>query len=230
MLNIEWAKIFACLPDTVEVLGKLCMLGGEHIDLTVIALLESVSVAVLATIYSLLMGLFFAAFMARNLVRNPVIPAILSAWFALVRAVPTVVWVLLALVGVGFGPTPGIVGLCLHATAFFAKVFTQAFEEVSASALEALSATGASRTQIFFSAVLPCALTQLIAWGSLRLETNVRESTILGMVGAGGIGYIITASMSAYDFGRAGTAIFLMLVFSVLLEQGLTRLKKGVRV
>jgi phosphonate transport system permease protein len=136
------------------------------------------------------------------------------------------VWVLLALVCLGFGPAPGIVGLSLHAIAFFARAFRQTFEEVPQEAIESLQAAGANRVQIFFGAMLPASLTQLIAWGSLRFEINFSESAILGMVGAGGVGYTILATMTGYQYGRAGLAILLVFIFAYIVEITFAAIKR----
>jgi phosphonate transport system permease protein len=217
-LQIDWIKLASRIGDLFSVFTDLAKFNFANIELVLLAFADSVTVTILATLYSLVMGLFIAAFMARNITPSKKLAAALSAFHTFLRAVPTPVWVLLALVCLGFGPAPGIVGLSVHATAFFARAFAQAFEEVPLDIIEALQATGANRIQIFFSAVLPASLTALIAWGALRFEHNFSESAILGMVGGGGIGYLIAASISGYNFGRAGFAIFLVFLFAYSLE------------
>jgi phosphonate transport system permease protein len=142
------------------------------------------------------------------------------------RAVPTLVWVLLALVCLGMGPVAGIAGLSIHSIAFFSKAFAQSFEDVPAETIEALEVTGASKLQIFVSAILPSALSQMVAWTGLRFETNFKESAILGMVGAGGIGWAITSNLGAYNFGAAGLAILLVFVYAYFIEMLFTQIKK----
>ncbi len=170
------------------------------------------------------------AFMARNITPSRKLAAALSAYNSFIRAVPTPVWVLLALACIGFGPAPGIIGLSFHAAAFFARAFAQSFEEVPQDIIEALQATGAGRIQIFFSAVLPASITALIAWGAMRFEINFAESAILGMVGGGGIGYSIAASMTGYHFGRAGLAILMVFVFAYSLELTFTAIKRRMKI
>jgi phosphonate transport system permease protein len=228
-LGIDWAKMISRVPDMLETMGKLAMLDLAKFDLTLNAFLETVTVTLLATVYSLLLGLAAGAVMARNLMRGRVLPAALSAFFSFLRAVPTPVWVLLALVCLGFGPAPGIVGLSVHATAFFARAFKQVFEEVPRDTVESLEAAGANRMQIFFGAMLPASLTQLIAWGSLRFEINFSESAILGMVGAGGVGYTIMAAMSGYEEGRAGAAILLVFLFAYAIEIVFATIKRKIK-
>jgi len=229
-LNIQWMKIVDRAPKLGEVVNKMFTLDLDRFGFTATAFAETVSVTVLATIYSMFIGILFGALAARNITPYKWLPAALSGFFSFVRAVPTTIWVLLMLVCLGFGPAPGIAGLMFHAIAFFAYVFAQCFEEVPDSTIEALKAAGATRLQIFFGAILPASLSPVIAWVALRFEINFGESTILGMVGAGGIGYTIMASMSGYKFGRAGIAVVMVFAFAYVLELVMTKIRKGLKV
>ena len=142
------------------------------------------------------------------------------------RAVPTPVWVLLMLVCLGMGPEAGVAGLCVHTTAFFTKSFAQSFESIPEETIEALEVTGASRLSIFWNAILPAAFSQIVAWAGMRLETNFSECAILGMVGAGGIGYVISNSLQGYDYGTAGVAILLVFLIAYAIERLFVSIKK----
>ncbi|WP_211237018.1 PhnE/PtxC family ABC transporter permease [Aneurinibacillus terranovensis] len=229
-LDINWVTLASRLGNLVGVFADLAKFNFSNIGTVFIAFAESVAVTILATLYSLIMGLVMGAFMAKNITPSNKLAVALSALHSFVRAVPTPVWVLLFLACLGFGPAPGIVGLSLHATAFFARAFTQAFEEVSTDTIEALRATGATRIQIFFSAILPASLTALIAWGAMRFEINFSESSILGMVGGGGIGYSIAASMTGYNLGRAGVSILMVFLFAYSLELIFTAMKRRMKI
>lgn len=130
------------------------------------------------------------------------------------------------LVCVGFGPDAGIIGICIFSTSFFARSFAQCFEEVPQETLEALQAIGAGRVKIFFSAVLPSALTGLIAWTSISFESNFEASSVLGTVGAGGIGYVISNSFGRYAYGQAIVAIGMVLLFTYAMEMLFTFVKE----
>jgi phosphonate transport system permease protein len=109
-------------------------------------------------------------------------------------------------------------------------VFAQLFEEVPDEVIEALRATGANRIQVFFGAVFPSSFSGIVAWTSLRFETNYQEATILGMVGAGGIGYTIMAAMNSYRFGRAGLAVVIVFTFAIGIELLTTFIKRRVKI
>ena len=161
--------------------------------------METISIAVLSLLYSLLLGIVFGMLAARNVFHVPMLSTLTQSFFTFLRAVPTPVWVLLMLVCLGMGPEAGVAGLCVHTTAFFTKSFAQSFESIPDETIEALEATGTGRLSIFFNAVLPASLSQIVAWAGMRLETNFSECAILGMVGAGGIGYVIFNSLQGYD-------------------------------
>lgn len=225
-LQIDWIKMFSRIPDIGKVFFDLAHLDFTNIDLIFSSLIETISIAVLSLLYSLILGILFGMLAARNVFRIPLLSVLTQSFFTFLRAVPTPVWVLLMLVCLGMGPEAGVAGLCVHTTAFFTKSFAQSFESIPDETIEALEATGTSRISIFTNAILPAALSQIIAWAGMRLETNFSECAILGMVGAGGIGYVISNSLQGYDYGTAGVAILLVFLVAYGIERIFVKIKK----
>lgn len=225
-LDIDWLKMASRIPDVGVVFWNLAHLDFANIDLVFSSLLETISIAVLSLLYSLVLGIVFGMLAARNVFRIPVLSMLTQSFFTFLRAVPTPVWVLLMLVCLGMGPEAGVAGLCVHTTAFFTKSFAQSFESIPDETLEALEVTGAGRLSIFTNAILPTALSQIVAWVGMRLETNFSECAILGMVGAGGIGYVISTSLQGYDYGTAGVAILLVFFVAYGIERIFVKIKK----
>lgn len=225
-LQIDWLKLASRVPDIGEVFWELAHLDFANMDLIWSSLIETISIAVLSLLYSLLLGIVFGMLAARNVFRIPVLSVVTQSFFTFLRAVPTPVWVLLMLVCLGMGPEAGVAGLCVHTTAFFTKSFAQSFESIPDETIEALEVTGAGRLSIFCNAVLPAALSQIVAWSGMRLETNFSECAILGMVGAGGIGYVISNSLQGYDYGTAGVAILLVFLVAYAIERMFVKIKK----
>lgn len=225
-LEIDWGKMASRIPDVGEVFWDLAHLDFSNMDLVFSSLIETVSIAVLSLLYSLVLGILFGMLAAKNVFRIPALSVITRSFFTFLRAVPTPVWVLLMLVCLGMGPEAGVAGLCVHTTAFFTKSFAQSFESIPDETIEALEVTGASRLSIFTNAILPAALSQLVAWAGMRLETNFSECAILGMVGAGGIGYVISNSLQGYDYGTAGIAILLVFLVAYCIERVFVHIKK----
>lgn len=229
LLNLDWAKVASRIPKFADVVYQMLHFSTERFSITLTTLMETITVTILATIYGMAAGLAAGALGARNITPWKPLSVILQSFFALLRSVPTVVWVLLVLACLGFGPAAGIVGLSFHVVAFFGKVFAQAFEEVPEETIEALRATGANRIQVFFGAILPSSFTALIAWTALRFEINFSEASILGMVGAGGVGYTIMAAMNGYKLGRAGLAVLLIFLFAYMVEALSTAVKQKIK-
>ena len=227
-LNLDWAKMVSRLPKVGTIFWQLIHLRFAKMDLILSSLLETISISVLSLLYSAVLGLLFAMLAAKNVFHMPLLSVAMQSFFTFLRAVPTPVWVLLMMVCLGMGPQSGTAGLCVHTTAFFVKSFSQSFESVPEDTIEALEATGASRLSIFNHAILPSSFSQLVAWIGMRLETNFAECAILGMVGAGGIGYVISTSLQGYDYGTAGTAILLVFAIAYTMERIFVRIKKKI--
>ena len=225
-LEINWVKMLSRVPDIGVVFWDLAHLDFSNMDLIFSSLVETISIAVLSLLYSLILGIIFGMFAARNIFRIPALSVVTQSFFTFLRAVPTPVWVLLMLVCLGMGPEAGVAGLCVHTTAFFTKSFAQSFESIPDETIEALEVTGAGRLSIFCNAILPAALSQIVAWAGMRLETTFSECAILGMVGAGGIGYVISNSLQGYDYGTAGVAILLVFLVAYCIERVFVRIKK----
>ena len=229
-LHLDWAKIVSRIPKLEQVFYQMTQFSIERFHLTLLTLTETITVSLLALIYGMILGLVLGALAARNITPWQPLSIALKCFFAFIRAVPTPVWVLLVLASMGFGMASGIMGLGFHVVAFFGRVFAQIFEEVPEETIEALKATGAGRIQVFFGAVFPSSFSSIIAWTALRFETNYSEAAILGMVGAGGVGYTIMAAMNSYKLGRAGLAVLIVFIFALGIELLTTCIKRKVRI
>ncbi|MDD4849723.1 MAG: ABC transporter permease subunit [Gemmiger sp.] len=228
-LQIDWLRLASRIPDIGSIFWKLLHFDLSRLDLIGEALLETLSITVLSTLYSLVLGLLFGMLAADNIFRVRWFSRLLKSFFTFLRAVPTPVWVLLMMVCLGMGASAGIAGLCVHTTAFFTKSFAESFESIPDETLEALEATGVGRLGIFLNAVLPSTLAQIIAWTGMRLEVNFSECAILGMVGAGGIGFVISSCIQGYEYGTAGVAIFLVFLIAYGIERVFVQIKKRIR-
>lgn len=227
-LHINWMRLASRIPDVGDIFWKLLHFEFANMDLIGTALLETVSITVLSTLYSIVLGLFFGMLAAENVFRHKRFSRFVQSFFTFLRAVPTPIWVLLMMVCLGMGPAAGIAGLCVHTTAFFTKSFAQSFESIPEETLEALEATGVARLGVFMNAVLPSSLAQIVAWTGMRFEINFSECAILGMVGAGGVGFVISNSIQGYDYGTAGIAIFLVFLLAYCIERIFVKVKKQI--
>lgn len=227
-LKIDWIKLFSRIPDIGEIFLELSHFDFSKMELITSSLLETLCIAVLSLLYSLALGVFFGMLASRNIMKVKGVAVFTQAFFTFLRAVPTPVWVLLMMVCLGMGPEAGVAGLCVHTTAFFTKSFSQSFEDMPKETLDALEATGTNKLSVFVNAVLPASFSQIVAWVGMRLEINFSECTVLGMVGAGGVGFVISRNLQNYEYGTAGLAIVIVFVIAYIIERLFVFVKKKI--
>ena len=187
----------------------------------------TLGLAFLSTIIGAVIAFFLSLLAATNLA--PVwISRIVRVFVAFIRAVPTVLWVLIFAIAVGLGSEAAVLGMLFHSIAYLVKAFSEAFEEVDKGIFEALRSTGASWWHIVRSGVLPSTFTYLLSWVFLRFEINFGVAVAMGAAaGAGGIGFeLFMASGFYFDLREVGFITYAILIIAFLLEVISTRLKK----
>ncbi|MFF3490555.1 phosphonate ABC transporter, permease protein PhnE [Streptomyces sp. NPDC002795] len=135
------------------------------------------------------------------------------------RAVPDVVFALIFVTAVGLGPFPGVLALMCHNIGVMGKLWAEALEDADAGPAQVLRSAGASRLQVAAHAVLPTVTPQLTGLLLYRLDVNVRASLVLGLVGAGGIGFLINQSIKLFQFDEMLTHILVVLILIVAVDR-----------
>lgn len=134
------------------------------------------------------------------------------------RAVPELVWAALLLISAGLGPLAGTLALALHTTGVLGRLFAEAIENSPQGPLVALRTQGIGSVRVFFYATLPQILPQLISYSLYRWENNIRAAAILGVVGAGGLGQLLSFHMSLFQMPKTATVLCAMLVLVALVD------------
>lgn len=176
--------------------------------------IESMQIAIMGTVLGLILSAVLGMLAAKNLSPLPGLSIFLKGLFALTRAIPALVWALLFIVAVGLGSLPGILALGVNSIGMLGKVFSETFENVDKGVLEALRSTGANDLQVFWQGVIPETIPIIVSWSVFRLDINIRYSSILGVVGAGGIGWELVRASRMLDYQAVLTVtliIFLMI-------------------
>lgn len=180
---------------------------------------ETVAMAALGTTAAVLLALPMAVLAARNVTPWPRAVAPARLLLNALRGIDSFVFALLFVAAVGLGPFAGVLGIALHTWGSAAKNFADAIENVSLEPFEAVRSTGASRGTALVYAVLPDVLPVLLSTALFWWEFNVRASTVLGVVGAGGIGQELKSSMDLLDFPRLFTIIVVIVIVVTLLDR-----------
>lgn len=180
----------------------------------------------LATVFGAFFALICSLFCAKN-ISSPKLANVIKSLIAIVRAIPTVLWVLIFAVSAGLGSIAAVIGLTFHSFAYLTKVYAEAIEEIDGGTIEALRASGANFLQIVFQAVLPASLSYMIAWTFMRFEINFTNAVAMGAAaGAGGIGYNLFMAGSFYfDLREMGILTYIVVIAVVILENVSTKIK-----
>lgn len=173
----------------------------------------------IATLGSLLAALFalpIAIIAAKNLGAPRLFSAVAQGLLDITRSIHTLVFGLVIVGIIGLGPTAGILAIAFHSTGTYGKLFAEAIESLDMGAIDAVRSVGANRIQVFRHAVLPAVLPQFVSSHLYIWEFNIRDSTILGIIGAGGLGQLITEATSLFQWGRLSTVLIVvfLLVYS----------------
>jgi len=228
--NIDLAGAVATTLSTIKATFLQPHLTYNTISGSLWALLVAFSLGALATIFGAIIALFGALLCARN-IANPKVATVVKSFVAFVRAVPTILWVLIFTVSAGLGSVAAVVGLTFHSASYLIKAFSESIEEMDGGSIEALKASGASYWQIVFQAILPASVTYMIAWTFLRFEINFANAVAVGAAaGAGGIGYDLWMAGSMYfDPHELGFITYIIVIAVIILEQVATKIKAKVR-
>ncbi len=183
------------------------------------SLLITISLAILTTLIGSFVALFLSFFAAKNL-SNERTSKIIKIIVSFIRAIPTILWVLVFSVVANIGVESAIIGMSFHSIAYLIKAYSESIEEIDTGTIDALKATGASWWQIIFQAVLPSTITSILSWTFVRFEINFTNAVAVGAAsGAGGIGYDMFMSGTMYfDIREIGVFVYLIFIVALILE------------
>jgi phosphonate transport system permease protein len=218
-LEITWARFLRGLDQGARFLDRLWPpnFAPDKLALMTEGLLESIQIAVLATAVGILISLPIGLIAARNLV-----PGWLS-WvgriiIALCRSFHPMIVAILFVKAVGFGALAGILALIVSSIGFIAKLFAEAIEEMSMKQVEAVRATGASWMNVLIMGVLPQVIARFVGFSAYQLDSNLRNSTMVGIVGGGGIGATLFTAYQRFDYDYVMTILLAIIAIIMVSE------------
>jgi phosphonate transport system permease protein len=231
-LETETRRETALDPETSQAVVRtvrttLLVQPLGYVGHVALKMLETLEIALWGTLVAILLGLPLALLGAQNTM--PVCGVRLAARgiVAVLRAIPELISALFLVMAFGFGPIPGVLALGLHAAGFLGKFYADDMEASDPAPQRALSAIGASRLAVWRVAILPQVMPQFIAYTLYIFDRNVRMATVIGLVGAGGIGQELRGRFDMYQFGHVGTILLATLLVVVIIDLAANRLRKS---
>ena len=175
------------------------------------AIAETVQMALIGTTVAVVISLPFGLLAARNTSPHPYVYLATRLLLNANRAIPEIIFALVFVAAVGLGPFSGVAALSVGAVGFMGKLYAEAIEAIDSQQVQAVAATGANRLQVFAYGVAPQALPLVASYSLLLFESNVRHATILGIVGAGGVGFVLSKYMALFQYQYLMGALLLII-------------------
>ncbi|MEN8246538.1 MAG: phosphonate ABC transporter, permease protein PhnE [Thermodesulfobacteriota bacterium] len=216
-LELDWARINNGLPRAANMFARMVPPSFSRWELLVKGMLESVQMAFSASFIGMVLAIPLGICGASNLVPRPVY-LVARTLIILSRTFHEIIIAILFVKIFGFGPLAGILTLIVASTSFISKMLAEDIENMTPGQLEAIRATGASFPKLLLYCITPHTLPRYLGVSIYRMDANIRHSTVVGIVGAGGIGQVLAASFSRYDYDFS-LAILLTIITLVFLGE-----------
>jgi len=218
-LEINFIKLFS---DSIKYFGDILsrMLPPDFSNLKelISAMFETIEIAFLGTFLAIVLSIPLGLFSARNLAPNYFVYLVCKTIVIFFRAIPEFIIAMILVIAIGFGAMPGVLALGLHTMGFLAKFYAEDIEHINKGPIDALKSSGATKSQIISFGVIPQILPSFVANNLYILDRNVRMATMLGIVGAGGIGYELQSSFRMFQYERVSAIIILIFITIFLID------------
>lgn len=195
---------------------------SEELKLSVEKMIETIFLGMMSTFFGVILSIPVSFIASRNLMSanwfTKTIYMVVRTILNIVRSIESLVWAVIAIIAVGLGPFAGILALTVHSIAALGKLYSEAIESIDPGPVEAIQATGANWLQTVWYAVIPQIVPPFVSFTIYRWDINVRMSTVIGMVGGGGIGYLLIQWIRLLDYRSAGIAIWFIAITVAILD------------
>lgn len=218
-VGFDLARLWSGLPRFAHWAVKAWPPDTHDLDVLIARGGETVAMAVIGTTLGMLIAAPCCILAARNIAPSRPLQMAIRWFLNVLRGIDSFVFALLFVAAVGLGPFAGVLGVGLHSAGSIAKLWSEAIEAVEPGPLEAAALTGANRLKVISYALLPDVLPSLTSIALYVWEFNVRSSTVLGLVGAGGIGQELKNSVDLLDFSRLSTVVLIILAMVTAIDQ-----------
>jgi len=220
-LNVRYDYVATAPENIRNLLGRMYPPDIAYSGAIVEPMIHTVNIAVVGTIFAILLALPVAYMGAENVTPNRGTYALGKFLIVATRSVHSIIYALIFVIIFGAGVLAGILAITFRSIGFIAKLLSEEIEEIDETAIEAVSATGANRLDVVIYGVVPQVKAAFVGISVYRWDINVREATVIGLVGAGGIGVELNNRISAFDW-QAVLTILLAILVVVLVSEGLS--------
>ncbi|HET8985881.1 MAG TPA: phosphonate ABC transporter, permease protein PhnE [Trueperaceae bacterium] len=225
-LELSWDRIVQGVPRAITIFGRAFPPDFSRRSLMIDGFIESIQIAILATFIGVILSVLLGILASRNVVPRFVY-LVGRGVIAVARSFHPIIVAIIFVKAVGFGPFAGILTLVVYSIGFVGKLMAEAIEEIDPGQVEAIRAAGGGFFKVLVYAVFPQVLPRQVGLSIYQLDSNLRASSVVGIVGAGGIGGTLMNSFRRFDYDFA-LAILLVMIGIILLSEALSgRVRQG---
>ena len=218
-LEINFIELFSDSSKYfADIFNRMLPPDFSNLNNLILAMFETIEIAFLGTFIAIALSIPVGLFSARNLAPNYFVFLIARIITIFFRAIPEFIIAMILVIAVGFGAIPGVLALGLHTMGFLAKFYAEDIEHVNRGPIEALKSSGASKGQIISFAIIPQIIPSFIANNLYILDRNIRMATMLGIVGAGGIGYELQSSFRMFEYQKVSAIIIIIFITIFIID------------
>lgn len=205
------------LPNLAIVAEEMTQVDPELFGTAFWSMLETIQMAFIGTIVGVAISLPLSMFAARNL-NSKYVYGPVRAILAAIRTFPSILWAILFVIMVGLGPFAGVLAIIMYTVGFVTKLQYEAIETIDADPMDAVNSIGVSKWQLIRYVVLPESAPHLLSQMLYMFDYNVRQTSILGLVGAGGIGFYIINYIKFFEYGKAAVFMIVVLIAVLIID------------
>ena len=211
-IDVFWPWVWSAPEEIRDMFSRMMPPNYRTIPEIVPVLIETINIATIGTIFAVVISLPVAYLGARNVSPNVITLAVARVIIVASRSINTLIWALLFVAILGPGPLAGVLAIAFRSVGFMGKLVGESIEEMDWGPIEALQSSGSSRGHIITYAVVPQIIPSFWAIAILRWDINIRESTVLGMVGAGGIGMLFQVAIDLFRWNTVSMVLVSIIV------------------
>lgn len=211
-IKLSVANVVLGVPNMVDFFGRMVPPDLSYLTFLLAPTVETVQIAAWGTVIAVIASAPLALLAARNTSPHPIVYFVTRIFLNLLRSINELIYALLLVSAVGLGPFPGVLAIALHATGMLAKFVAEEIEHVSRGPVEALQAAGAGRMQTILFGILPQVLPAVVGYILYRFDVSIRSATVLGLVGAGGLGFSLITTMKMFKYHETAACILMIIL------------------
>ena len=219
--NTTWIFVLDAPEKAANLIGRMFPPNWSYINQLWEPIWDTINIATLGTLLALLIAIIVSLMAARNTTPHPLLRQLALLIIVTSRSVNSLIWALMLVTIIGPGVLAGIIAIGIRSIGFTSKLLYEGIEEIDTTPVEAVTATGANKPQVITYSIIPQMIPTFLSVAVYRWDINIRESTIVGIVGAGGLGIPLNTSILSMQWSNA-IIILLVILIMVFASEALS--------